>query len=30
VFIVLAGFVLAQVVGPQSAQAILQLLSGTG
>jgi len=30
VFIVLAGFVLAQVVDPQSAQAILQVLSGTG
>jgi hypothetical protein len=30
VFIVLAGFVLAQVVDPQSAQAILRLLSGSG
>jgi hypothetical protein len=30
VFIVLAGFVLAQVVDPQTAQAVLQLLSGTG
>jgi hypothetical protein len=30
VFIVLAGFVLAQVIDPQSAQAILRLLSGTG
>jgi proteasome assembly chaperone (PAC2) family protein len=30
VFIVLAGFVLAHVVDPQSAQEILQLLSGSG
>ncbi len=30
VFIVLAGFVLAQVVDPQTAQAVLQLLTGTG
>ena len=30
VFIVLAGFVLAQVVDPQTAQAVLRLLSGMG
>lgn len=30
VFIVLAGFVLAQVVDPQTAQAVLRLLTGTG
>jgi hypothetical protein len=30
VFIVLAGFVLAQVVDPGTAQEILRLLSGTG
>ena len=30
VFIVLAGFVLAQVVDPVTAQAVLRLLSGTG
>jgi hypothetical protein len=30
VFIVLAGFVLAQVVDPQTAQAVLRLLSGSG
>jgi hypothetical protein len=30
VFIILAGFVLAQTVDPQTAQAILQLLSGKG
>jgi hypothetical protein len=30
VFIVLAGFVLAQVVDPETAQAVLRLLTGTG
>jgi hypothetical protein len=30
VFIVLAGFMLAQVVDPQTAQAVLRLLNGTG